>query len=506
MINRLNLLHLRLFVTVIAAALFSTAVTAADLFYDPSAEANSDWLSDLWGASDEGPYTGAWADGNKAVFNAPAARTYVLGGNVAVSGIEVKGTNAITLSGFGGTRTLNLDGATIKTGGTRNGALNLDANLVVTGDFEVTGGGLRFNVDATSLTFTGSVLVKQGGQILFDGGFSTGNRYENAHFIAGDSTAVTGTLMRFGGGTRLIGGLEINGGIADFGAAGASPASFTVKQLSGDGGTLTLRSPNGEPVVAAFTVDQATDTIFSGSIAGVVGPIESRRGMTFTKSGVGSLTMNGSSLNLRDGTFVNGGSLLINGAGTRDFEAFDGETAISVGSTGLLGGTSMLTIYGGDDVLVESGGGLTAGAEPDAIGALTFSYDDGGSLVLGGGTLNLIFDLGDDTVDGTTFDQIRVIGGTFDIGAGTLDFDDFAFNAKDGFGIGTYLLFALTDSELEGELGGNVTGAIGDYVGTLSIDDSGLVLSVTAVPEPRQIAFAFALVVLLTAVLRRKRM
>lgn len=475
-------------------SLFSAAAVASDLYFDPAAASGSNWLDSLWGTSDSGPFTGAWDSGSTAIFDVDSARTYNINGDLVVGGIQSEDLG-VTFTGTGGVRTLDLSGAELSSSATGSDfSISFSDNLAIVGDFTLVLGGLDLFGLTSNSTLTGTVTSNTDSQVRI-GPFNTaGTQMVNANFV------VNGGLIRTGAGTKSLGALTIDSGTFDYGSAAADPTSVTVTSLSGSGGVLQPRT-GATTAVHTFTVNQTADTIFSGNVNGV----NNARGTTFVKSESGELVLNGDIINLRDGTQVNGGSLLINGAGTRNFEHRGDDWAITVGDTGILGGTSTLTIFGGDDVVVQNGGGLSAGGAVGSVGALTFSFDDGGSLILDDGTLNLVFDLGADTTGGVSYDQVRVIDGTLNIGAGLLDFNDFTFNALAGFGEGTYTLFELTGSTLSGELGSELAGIVGDYIATLGTSGDNIILSVTVIPEPRQVALMFAVAVLLVTVVRRRR-
>jgi hypothetical protein len=179
-----------------------------------------------------------------------------------------------------------------------------------------------------------------------------------------------------------------------------------------------------------------------------------------------------------------------------------------VAAGGTFGGTSTLDILSGDNVVVQDGGSLAAGNGIGNAGRTTFDFASGGSLNLSGVTTNtgwLRFDLGVDTTAGTTYDQIRVVDGTLNIGTGILNFNDFSFNALAGFGVGTYTLLELAGtSTLSGTLGSNLSGNIGSFSGSISLDGSdNLVLSM--IPEPRIWSFLTGGFLLWVVFYRRRR-
>lgn len=185
---------------------------------------------------------------------------------------------------------------------------------------------------------------------------------------------------------------------------------------------------------------------------------------------------------------MDGGRLAINGTGSKQFHNLAGgagSDAIRVASGGQLGGTATLSILGGTDVTVESDGGLFAGAA-GAAGRTTYAFEagQGGVLDLSGmaaGTGGLHFDLGGNATAGTTYDQIKLTGGTLALGSGVLGIDDLAVNPLAGLAVGTYVLF--DSAAISGTLGSEVTGRISpEFYGTLRVAGSTLVLDVSYPP------------------------
>jgi hypothetical protein len=235
--------------------------------------------------------------------------------------------------------------------------------------------------------------------------------------------------------------------------------SETVGSLSGvagstvvlNGGTLTVGADN-------------SSTSFGGSISGAG---------SLAKTGTGDFTLAaGSTASPVGGTLIGGGRLLVNGSlsGT-----------VTVNDGGSLGGSGVI-LTGGGNATIALGAKLAPGALTP--GNLTVN--------LGGGQLDLspalaplasgalIFELG--TLAAS--DKVTLTGGSLNIGSGVLEFSDFSFTQLAGFAPGTYTLFD-GNTAITGTLGAIQSGAIGNFLGNLSLADSGrdLVLTV-AVPEP----------------------
>ncbi len=158
-----------------------------------------------------------------------------------------------------------------------------------------------------------------------------------------------------------------------------------------------------------LNVNHASDvnTTYSGEIAGYRANSFNTNFsyLTLNKQGAGSLTLNGA-INLVRETTVTLGTLLINSPNAT-FTNGLGTTAITVNAA--LGGTGILEIANGDNVVLGATGSLIAGLAGSA-GQTTFDLS-GGSLNLsaasdGSATGWLNFDLGAPATAGTTYDQI----------------------------------------------------------------------------------------------------
>lgn len=169
------------------------------------------------------------------------------------------------------------------------------------------------------------------------------------------------------------------------------------------------------------------------------------------------------------------------------------EVIVNIGTLGGDGAidNSTNTKAGGAGVTLNAGANLSPGAAAGAVGTLTLTTGAKGvditGAVAGTGTGALIFDLGS-FLSGSS-DQVVLGEGTLlKFGADTLEFDDFVFNPLAGFGVGEYTLFLGGAGAIAGGLGGNVSGLIGDFTGTLSIDDNHQAILLTVVPEPASLS------------------
>jgi len=479
--------------TMACVTLFLThsQLSAANYYFDPSVPMNGGggiglWFSNKWATpTNVAPYTQAWdntAASNNVAFFQPAT---VLGThfvdlfgnsvNFGAGGLQWATAAELAIVNQGPTPSdLVFDGGSINAGATNSITTNIRSTIRrISGNFSLTSGNLLVQ---TSSDYQGTATVNAG-SLTFDAG----------------SSISTSSHASINGGQMFFNNAVSNGTFGNLSMASGSvflqrSAGVTLSGLSGSGGTIQVQ--NGAGTSAFLTVNQvATGTAtYSGNIVGIQNANE---GLSFTKSGSGTLVLDGSSVRVHRGTTVNGGTLLINADGSfRDFENFGGTTAVDVASGGTLGGTATFNILSGDNVLVGSGGRLTPGAVAGSAGRTTFNFVSGGGLDLTGATAGsnwLAFDLGAKTTAGTTYDQIRVTGasGSLTIGTGLLGFNDFSFNALSGLEAGTYTLFDSTS--LIGSLSGNLSGRINnDYVGSLSVVSNTLRMDVTfdVIPEP----------------------
>jgi hypothetical protein len=107
-------------------------------------------------------------------------------------------------------------------------------------------------------------------------------------------------------------------------------------------------------------------------------------------------------------------------------------------------------------------------------------------------TGGLTFELGDPLISANN-DRVDITGL---LTLGTLNFADFTFVPETGFGPGIYTLF---DAASLSGLIGTASGTIGNFAGTLSLDQGAgdVMLTVVAVPEPS----SFAMMLLFSGVL-----
>lgn len=190
-----------------------------------------------------------------------------------------------------------------------------------------------------------------------------------------------------------------------------------------------------------------------------------------------TLIDNGSRLSLMDdGSIAASHEIHIGTGSIFDIADLTGNFTLQANQT--LSGMGTITA-GGKQFTIN--GTLSPG---NSAGTLTFDMD-GGTLALGS-DVSLVFDLG------SISDLVVVADGPLDIGSGTLEFDHFTFTELAGFGVGDYTLFQTGES-IVGTLGSSLSGNIGAYTGTLTIQGNDLVL--TVIPEPAAAGLILAAVI-----------
>ncbi|MFD2113533.1 DUF4347 domain-containing protein, partial [Thiorhodococcus fuscus] len=401
--------------------------------------------------------------------------TLVSAGTLSVAADSALGSGAVTLEGNAifdtGNATATIDNAfAIGSGGAR---FNTTSGGVLTISGDISGTGMLTKINAGTLTLTGTNSYSGGTQInngIVQGTTSSlqGAITNNSQLVFDQSTdgtyaevlSGTGTVTKSGAGTVTFSGantytgattvsfgtLVVSGGaaIADTGAvAVASSANFqlasneTIGALSG-AGSVALGANS-------LSVNQATDTSFSGIIGGTGGLI---------KSGTGELTLTGTNT-YTGATTVSAGTLVASGgsaiADTSAVTVASGATLYSVGSetVGSIAGA------GGIDV---NGGVLTVGGDDSSTtfsGVISEGSEGGGLTKVGAGTLTLS---GNNSYTGTTAVSAGTlsIGGDANLGGGAVNLSNDATLTVTGTGAQTI------DNAISLDLNG----------GTLSYDNS----------------------------------
>lgn len=344
--------------------------------------------------------------------------------------------------------------------------------------------------------------------------------------VLNDTNAAT-DFIKLGPGRLIMAGANvyarntyISEGILQAGIAqnGTTSGPFGKSSSAGSiifaGGTLQYSAANQQDYSPRFRTGDGEpiriDT--NGQSVAFAAALTSSRG-TLTKLGSGMLTLNAAGNTYSGDTVISGGTLALGTSGQIPFSP-----TISIGAGSIFDVTSKLstgltvsqftpqelrgdgTAYG--NFTLGTGSTLT----PGTSGVGTLSFD--GNLTLSATSL-FRFELGSDSTAGTTYDQVKLLssfGGTFDVGAGVVNFTNFAFTPLTGFGPGTYTLFdggfATTPA---GSLGSSLTGQINGFDATLSQSGSNILLTVTsAVPEPGTVVLLAAAGLVVAAGFRRR--
>ncbi|WP_172352621.1 autotransporter domain-containing protein [Mesorhizobium sp. NZP2298] len=323
------------------------------------------------------------------------------------------GSGTLNLNGTAGARGVletngvwkGLDGATVNFDGGILRATTADADLLghfAAGDVTIKAGGAfidsnGYDVEISSPLGGVGALTKQGAGELYLIGANTyegGTNIEAGRLFLGDG----GTLGAPTGSLFVASGATLDLGIT----------SQTVGSLSG-AGDITSTVAMGAP--SLLTVDQATDTTFSGAIRNgiyIASPgsaslpaILVPTVVGLTKSGAGTLTLSGSNT-YTGNTKVTGGTLLIEGALSN--------TQVAVASGAALGGTGTITgtvTVSGRLFTGTLASGAGGGIGTMSVGAVTFNtgstYQVGanaagqasrinatGSATINGGTVSVL--------------------------------------------------------------------------------------------------------------------
>lgn len=344
------------------------------------------------------------------------------GGRVSVGTLNMVRTSSasgtLNLNGTAGARGVletnglgkGLDGATVNFDGGILRATAADADLLghfAAGDVTIKAGGAfidtnGYQVEITSPLGGVGALTKQGAGELYVIGANTyegGTNIEAGRLFLGEG----GTLGAPTGSLFIASGATLDLGIT----------SQTVGSLSGVGditSTVTMGSPSW------LTVDQATDTTFSGAIRNgiqLVSPGSSSLPailvptvVGLTKSGTGTLILSGSNT-YTGNTDVTGGTLIVDGTLSN--------TQVAVASGAALGGTG--TIAGAVTVSGTLFTGTGGAIGTMSVGAVTFNAGSTYQVAANAaGQASLVNATGPATINGGT---VSVLAGAGSYGAET---------------------------------------------------------------------------------------
>ena len=303
----------------------------------------------------------------------------------------------------------NASGGITKTGA---GTVTLGQANLFTGGFTLSDGVVRAGNDA-ALGGSGGAVNLNGGTVASTDG--TARTFANALGIGGDVTfgqasGGTGALTFSSTATNNLGGAArtlttdvsttINGGLGNGSITKAGAATLSLSNtgtslanLNITAGTVAFQtnasvgglagSGTGALSLAGgtLTVNSSTNSSFGQVISGAGG---------LTKGGAGTMTLTASN-NFSGATTISGGALVVNGTNTT--------SAVSIGSTGTLGGTGLVAA-----TTIQNGGLISPGNSIGTLSVETLTIDGGGGYV---------WEVADVTgAAGTDYDLISVGAGT----------------------------------------------------------------------------------------------
>lgn len=409
---------------------------------------------------------------------------------------ELTGTNGNVNFDTNG-NTLTIAGPLSGAGGfTKSGAGRLELNAAnnAAGPFVVEGGTLSLVGAHTNnrIPNGGTVEIKTGGTVEFGSVNPTG-------FFATYVVDEGGFLTNAAGVEHVhVGTVQMNGGVWTTSATSGSyngenyylhtsvivtgSAASTITQQGGTAGDRGI----GWTGTVFFDVSNATADGASDLIVSTELEDSDSGAATLSKTGAGTMEI-AFPTTYSGGTILDGGTLRVNNA-TGSGTGTGNVTVLS----GTLAGAG--TVGAGGAVTVTLSGSLAPG---NSAGTLTFNLGTGTLDISGISAGALEFELG------STSDTVSITTGTLTIGAGTLEFNDFAFSLLGGFGVGDYVLFDST-APIVGSLGANLTGPLGGgFTGTIQYGDGTNDLVLHVVPEPGSIMLALTGLGLLAT--RRRR-
>lgn len=321
-----------------------------------------------------------------------------------------------------GTGALRFFGGTLQFNAAFDASVQADLSTAKT-IFLGTGGGTFdtgiFNVSLANAIGGGGAggLTKIGTgslTLLSPSAYSGGTAVQNGTLIL-----ASGANDRLPTTTALILGSGATSGVLQLGN-GSGASNNTVAELSNSGGGgAGNKIVGGDNAVSVLTINQATQTDFSGSIGGV-GTNENNIGIT--KSGVGSLTLSGTTLSFAGPLSVTAGDLNITGS----IGALLAPSALTVNA-----GATLNLLNGVGQVINLGSGGLSlgTGTGPAILGlelGSTSAYDHiittGAATTTGSVLINLtnLTGFGAGNYDLLKADAGGLSGATYTLGAAAL--------------------------------------------------------------------------------------
>jgi autotransporter-associated beta strand protein len=370
-----------------------------------------------------GILTGAGSLGLSSASGASGTDTLTLTGANSYSGGTTVTSGVLALQGQGslGTGSLTVNGGCVDLGGTNQAVAGLSGGVAASVVLDRSGGegGTLTVVENAPTTFEGS--LSGDGSLVVSGTAALTLTSPNTY--TGGTTLLSGGLVLTGQGGlgSSAGPLVINGGVLTV----SNTAGLSVGSLAGAGGSLvldqailTIVDPGArvaiDPQPAVLIVNQAGDTVFSGSVSG---------SGSLSKLGGGTLVLDGQN-SYTGATTVQGGVLLVGDA--QNSGATLASAQVTVDAGGELGGHGSLTGSldnfgvvkpGGSVGTLSVGGNYTQAQGGDLVIALTpqgtSQLKVGGSASLAG-NLTLLAEPGD--YSGKTYTILTAaegVSGTF---------------------------------------------------------------------------------------------
>ncbi|WP_208948552.1 MBG domain-containing protein [Segnochrobactrum spirostomi] len=406
-------------------------------------------------------------------------------------GLAFSGGNGVTYTGFVNGQTASILGGSLAYGGNAQGAINagtyaLTASGLISSNYAIAYAPGTLNVDKAALTVTAINATK-----TYDGqAFSGGNGVTYAGFVNGETAAVLGGSLAYGGNAQGA----ISAGTYALTASGLTSGNYTIGYAPGtlnvDKAALTVTAINatktydglafsgGNGLTYAGFVNGETAAVLGGSLAyggSAQGAINAgtyaliASGLTSGNYAIGytsgTLSVNKAALTVtaNDATKAYDGLAFSGGNGLTYAGFVNGETAAVLGGSLAYGGNAQGAINAGTYALTASG--LTSGN-------YTIAYTPG-ALIVNKASLTVTANNATKTYDGLAFsggngvtytgfvngETAAVLGGSVAYGG----------NAQGAINAGTY---ALTASGLTS---GNYT--IAYTPGTLNVNKTALTVT-----------------------------
>ncbi len=346
---------------------------------------------------------------NSGAINVLAGSGLAISGNYTVGGggsIQLKGAGAAITSDGNAPATFTnaseiqaFDSGAVQIGDAGIKAAN-DLTFINTGSVFATGSSATLTINTGANTVndsSGLFEAVNGGTLVIDSGVSTG--------VGGTiEAAASGTLVANGAvsGIGTLSSGTVSGGVLDLAGGGSFAGAITGLGTVVIAGATTLHA--GASLSAANVVETASLTLASVSItntAADVFALTASSGTTITLGSTGT------------GSFVNAGTMLVNGAGTAHVTAplvDAGTISVTSGTlldTGKLSGSGALSVGSGATAYLTAGGVLTEAISGAGLLELGGTYLlAGGDLTVGTVEVNALHSLsGRGTLAGAVIDR-----------------------------------------------------------------------------------------------------